>query len=524
MRRFADAVVTVASSARLAWLLVLGGALLRIAQFASGRSLWLDESYLALNVLTKSYGGLQGTLNWDQGAPPGFLVATKALVGLFGSSEDVFRLLPLVAGLLSLLLFYRLARTSLPPLAANAALALFAFNNGLIRYSSEAKPYSLDVAATLAVLLLGLRAWRRGFEPRSAALLAVGGLVAVFFSYAAVLALVAVLIAAAIVVLLERRREAWGGLALVVAVWGASFAVVYAVLLPNVHALQQRGLTVFYLPLPPTSGADVHRLASSLGGELTSDVGLDLPRVLAALAGVLIVLAPFGLARRSRFAAIALSLLVVVVVVAAGADRYPWGGRFTLFLVPILLLGVAAGAAALAALRGGALVGTLLALAFLAVPTVRAVDHLFKPRKVEEVKPLVVRLSQGWQRGDTLYLNASAQYAFRYYSEYRGLDKRPGGGSQGALWPVDPAPGGPAGTSPALRSVPPALFVADAAETPSRLAQLAEAHVTRRRRVWMLLTHIPTVDRRPFDHPRAGVRLVEADRVTGAALYLFARR
>jgi uncharacterized membrane protein len=521
--RVADAVVAVAASTRLAWLLVLVGALLRIAQYASGRSLWLDESYLALNVLTKSYHGLLGTLKWEQGAPPGFLLVTKMLVGVFGSSEAVFRFLPLVAGLVSLVLFHRLARLSLAPAAANGAIAFFAVNNALIRYSSEVKPYEVDVAATLAVLVLGVTAWQRGFDVRDSARLAAGGLVAVFLSYAAVLAIATVLVAAAIAVALGRRREAARGFALVAGVWGATFAVVYAVFLPNVHRLQTRSLTVFYLPLPPTSAAELHRLASALGGELSDTAGVGLPVAIAVLAGVLIVLSPLGLARRSPFAGLAVILLVVVVVIAAGADRYPWGGRYILFLVPVLLIGVLGGASALGSFRGGAVAATVLVLVVLAVPVAEAAYHLFVPRKIEEAKPLIVRLAQQWRHGDTLYLNASAQYAFRYYSEYRGLDERPSD-SSAALWPIVPAPGGEAGTAPALRSVPPSFLVAAADVSSQALARRVERLATRRPRVWVLLTHIRAVDRRPFEQPSSSVRLVEADRTTGGALYLFEPR
>jgi hypothetical protein len=40
----------------------------------------------------------------------------------------------------------------------------------------------------------------------------------------------------------------------------------------------------------------------------------------------------------------------------------------------------------------------------------------------------------------------------------------------------------------------------------------------------VLLTHIRAVDRRPFEQPSSSVRLVEADRTTGGALYLFEPR
>ena len=514
--RAVGAVVAAASSARLGWLLVLLGAVLRIAQYASGRSLWLDETYVAFNVLTKSYRGLLGTLDWGQGAPPGFTLGTKLLVAAFGSSVYVFWLLPLLAGLISLLLFRRLAQLTLPAVAANGALALFAVNAGLIRYSSELKPYEFDVAATLGVLVVGLLAWRRGFGPRDALTLAVVGLLAVFFSYPAVLVLVAVLIGAALAIALARRRDAVRGFALVAGIWAAAFAVVYAVFVPNLEKLQEHDLDVFYLPLPPTSGAELHRLGSALGGELAGDVALGLPTAIAVIAGALIVLSPLYLARRSLFAALELVLIVIVTVIAAGADQYPWGGRFTLFLVPVLIVCVFGGACALVSVRSGATAASLLVIAVLAVPVAEAAYHLFVPRNIEESKPLIDRLARQWRTGDTLYLNASAQFAFRYYTQYRG-DGSP-------LWTIRPAPGGPAATAPALRSVPPWLFVAPSAVTSQALAHRAERLAAQHRRVWVLVTHLDDANLRPFERPPSSVRLVESNRATGAALYLLAGR
>ncbi len=50
-------------------------------------------------------------------------------------------------------LFARLARRILPPRPALIALVLFAFSDDLIYYSSELKPYSLDLAVGLAISL-----------------------------------------------------------------------------------------------------------------------------------------------------------------------------------------------------------------------------------------------------------------------------------------------------------------------------------------------------------------------------------
>ena len=100
----------------LALLLVIG-AVLRAAPFLLDRSLWLDEAKLALNVLERSPAQLFGPLDYGQAAPVGFLLLEKQAVAAFGEGERALRLVPLLAGVASLWLFFVVARRWLSPAA-----------------------------------------------------------------------------------------------------------------------------------------------------------------------------------------------------------------------------------------------------------------------------------------------------------------------------------------------------------------------------------------------------------------------
>src|SRR5581483_2761601 len=54
--------------------LILVGICLRVGRYLRYRSLWIDEASIALNVMSRSYRHLVGTLDFDQGAPVGWLV------------------------------------------------------------------------------------------------------------------------------------------------------------------------------------------------------------------------------------------------------------------------------------------------------------------------------------------------------------------------------------------------------------------------------------------------------------------
>ena len=74
------------------------------------RSLWADEAVLALNIVNRSYWELLQPLDYEQGAPVGFLLVEKLAIGVFGNNEYALRLFPLLSGIISLFLFYILAK------------------------------------------------------------------------------------------------------------------------------------------------------------------------------------------------------------------------------------------------------------------------------------------------------------------------------------------------------------------------------------------------------------------------------
>ena len=72
----------------------------------------------------------------------------------------------------------------LPRRAALVALALFAFSDDLIYYSSEMKPYSVDLAVGLAISLAALDALGKPATTRSAVWLATLVAAAPWWSFA----------------------------------------------------------------------------------------------------------------------------------------------------------------------------------------------------------------------------------------------------------------------------------------------------------------------------------------------------
>src|SRR5690349_16373561 len=74
--------------------LVILGIGLRIVPLAQNRNLWIDEAMLALNLVDRSPRQLLEPLDWNQGAPVGFLLMVKGTIAALGPGEWALRLVP----------------------------------------------------------------------------------------------------------------------------------------------------------------------------------------------------------------------------------------------------------------------------------------------------------------------------------------------------------------------------------------------------------------------------------------------
>ena len=162
------------------------GVLWRLVRYTLQFPIWGDEAFVCLNFLDQNYAALLGPLKCGQVAPLLFLWGELAAYQWLGGSELAVRLIPLLAGLGSMFLFYRLAWRTLPPLAATIAVGILAVAYWPVAMSNTVKPYSLDLLMALALLVPAVE-WLRS-PSQSRWLTVLTGLcpLAIFSSYPAV--------------------------------------------------------------------------------------------------------------------------------------------------------------------------------------------------------------------------------------------------------------------------------------------------------------------------------------------------
>jgi mannosyltransferase len=333
--------------------------------------MWLDEA-LSVNIATLPLADLLDALERD-GHPPLYYLLLHGWTNLFGSGDLAVRSLSALFGVATLPLAWFAGRRYAGLLGAVATLVVLASNPFAIRYSSEARMYSLVILLVLAGWLALQRAEERPSSGRLAAVAAAGGLLLLthywaFFLLAAVGGLLALRAARA-----RPGPERARAVRLLGAV--AASGVLFLPWLPAFLSQMGATGTPWGRPERPSVvltvmfrdyGGGLHAEAEVLAFLLLVLVGVGLmgraagawglhldlrtrprahPEVLVA-AGTLGLAVVVGYVADSAFASryTAIVLPLVVLVVALGITRLPRHVPQGVAVVAVLLLGLYGGA------------------------------------------------------------------------------------------------------------------------------------------------------------------------------------
>lgn len=402
-------------------MLVVLGIGLRAVALAGDRNLWIDESMLALNLVERTPARLLEPLDWNQGAPVGFLLLTKGAISSVGASEVGLRLVPFVGSALGLVAFALVAWRLLPRPAAVIGVGLLAVSPYLISYAAECKQYATDAAITAGLFLAGAGLLHRNAGFGRWAALSLAGAAAVWFSHPAAFVLggIGTALLADAVVLKDRRR--FLAAAGTVASWLVSFGVCYLV------SLKDLGNNEFllnywdghFLPLPPKSPGDLAWLLDHFFAPFGYPGGLGGTEIRAGgIAAVLFAVGVWGMWTERWPVAVAVVLPGVLALLASGLHKYPFAGRLLLFLVPVMVLGVARGAwtvftslRAVQPVAAYALLGVLVS-----APCLEAYQELRRPMRYEQITPVLAGVRERWLPGDCVYVYYGAEPAFTFYT------------------------------------------------------------------------------------------------------------
>lgn len=391
---------------------VLLGAAIELRAYVFNRSLWLDEASISLNITQRGYRALTEPLSFGQAAPIAWLWLEHAAVQAFGPHEQALRLLPLLSGLLSLLLFWRIAQQMLSRPGAAVAVALFAVSPFVLAYATEVKPYATDVTCALALLLgaLSLQPARRP-KRRHYARWGLLGSALVWLSNTSPLLFLG--LTAALLVLRRRGPDlrAIGWLAASTVPFALSLGLAYRVTLEgsSTNAILLAFWQSGFLPLPVALGTGLSWLGERAGAFLVNPLGLGS----AVTIGVLLAIGLHSLRGQRAPQRTLLVMAFPPFLAAACVHLYPFSERLILLLVPFALLLLAASVDHPSRLLQ--VPALAISLALLAGSAVAAGRLLVHPAQREELGAALDFLTEHHQPGDVVLVDHFAQPAFAFY-------------------------------------------------------------------------------------------------------------
>jgi hypothetical protein len=398
---------------------------LRAYFYGINRSLWLDEAALALNLVNRSFLDLLKPLGFNQGAPIGFLLLQKSVVSLLGSRDYTLRLIPLLAGLVSIPLMYSVSKQYGGQLSTFISLGLFALSPRLIYYSSELKQYSTDVLVTLLLLLIVPKCLEDKAKLHALAVLGIAGSLTIWFSHPSLFVFAGIFLTLGLAFAMYRDTYRLFWLIGIGVAWGINLSLIYFI---NLRYLESNSNLVDYwsgsfASLPSWSKFSWYY--NALIGMLRDPAALPINAITVGL----LILGSISLAfRRWQFMLVLLAPFLLTLT-ASALGRYPFSGRLLLFLIPLLLLFLAEGVDRVRMLLlrvnrlMAGLVSASLVVYFLYGPIAVAYENLQSPPLGEHIKPVMSYMSENYLSTDLIYVYYGAAPAFEFYAPLYGFDR-----------------------------------------------------------------------------------------------------
>jgi hypothetical protein len=399
------------------------GVAIRLYFLGMGRSLWLDEAMLSLNIVERSMLDLFQPLGYKQAAPLGFLISEKAAIMIFGNSDYILRLFPFLFGAGSVLLIYPVARKYSAGWAPIIALLLLAVTPSAIYYSAEVKQYSSEIFTTLVLIYFAPRLLNRDVSRAEMLGFGLVAATAQWFSLSSLFVTAGIYLTLGLHYL---KSKDWKKVFL----FGAS-ALIWLVNLLFLYFISFRFLTdnkalasywnAFFAPMPSSESLGWYH--NALFEFLRYPA--DFPPSLLTAALMLIGLVSFGLRKWELL--LFLTMPILLALIASGLKKYPFEGRLLLFLLPYAIFMVAEGVERIRVLfaekhEAVAAAAALALVAYLSLFEIdEKVERLHHLSTREHIKPLMKRIAENRRKSDQIYIYYGAAPAFKYYSARFGF-------------------------------------------------------------------------------------------------------
>ena len=415
----------------LIWIVFIFGTICRVSQYLYNRSLWLDEAKYYLKIKNFSYleiffPDLNITSDLEikkQTAQVGFFYLTKFISQIFGYSEYVLRLVPLLCGILSLFLFNRMAQSYLTKKESLLALLLFSCSGSLVYYSSEFHQYASDVFIVIILYLIVEKIISlKTVGIKKAISIGILGATCFWFAHPTIFILSASGFILFTFCLINDRSKLLP-ICIIGLFWLISFTLNYAVYAKYfVSFAEGSKYWQDYMMEMPLSPQNIIAISGTFARFFNQSNPFDW--FLWPLYMFFLVQGSISFFRRDRLRSLLLLLPFIMVFTASLMGRYPIKFRVVIFLAPAIFILIAEGVGNIGKfLRIRSLKFTILVTFLISFhPICHAVQGILHPSFVEEIRPLVKLIDKNMAINDSL-LVLGCWPAFQYYNDRYKLNK-----------------------------------------------------------------------------------------------------
>jgi len=400
-------------------LIIAAGIAYRIIIYFQNRSLFIDEANVGRNIAERSFSQFFETLSYEQYAGPLFLIILKVNTLLLGMTEYALRLWPLIAGIISLILFYQLLKREFSEKWLWFPLLWMGFTWRMFRFSTEVKQYTTDIMVALALLNLVYIIPPEKLSWRNVLLWGIIGAILIWLSMPVVFILAGVGFYYFFHFFQKQNNyQINKPIITSIALWLLSFGVYYIAIINQQTGTDYllRSHADFYIPLLPTSIADFKLLAKRLVGFWKAVFGNTALSVICTSA--LAVLGSFHFFRKNKYKLLLYVAPFALMIFAVGVKQFSLMPRITLFVWPLLMFCVVAGVHFLSQWNNKIFAVVISAL--LAVTVYNHTDYRFFKHnlKAEEFKPAAHIIKANKKPNELLVVHHGAMPAYRFYSEH----------------------------------------------------------------------------------------------------------
>ena len=397
-----------------AWLIGLVGVGRAAWHYSQAHTFFIDEVKLLWNVADRDWSALLEPLQNNQVAAVGFLIVEKAIVSTLGVSEISSRLLALLSMALAVVLFVQISRRVLSPIPGIMAMVLFAWGGPLIYYASQSKQYTLDVLVSELILLATLSLIDNPAKRSHWMVLAILGCIATGFSIPAIIVLGGST-TTLIVVSWQRGQPSQVRAAVGIGfLWALCFGLLYVwkYRFEGDSEYMAGYWSIGFLP-PPWQPVDFARALLGHGDRLMREVvGIHFRAagLVAYVIGMLMLLF------RRRPIGVLMASTMFLAVLLSSLHLYPLKERAALYLLPYLVIPIAAVSEEAANSRE--LLSKVAAAVLMALVLIGPVTGLAHVETRADIKPVIEKLLDEVEAGDVVYIYWRPQRVLDFYDRW----------------------------------------------------------------------------------------------------------